>query len=341
MKTISIMVPCYNEVENAELMANSIKNVFNEALPAYDYEIVFIDNHSTDGTRDVIRNLCSHDKRIRAIFNVANFGQFNSPFYGICQCSGDCVIPICCDFQDPVELIPEFVKLWEKGHKVVVGVKTASRENPILYFLRSVYYKLIMKMSSVKMIEHFTGFGLYDRSFVELIRQLDDPIPFLRGIVAEYGSGFNMKRYEYTQQKRLAGKTHNNFYSLYDAAMLSFTSYTKVGLRLATFLGATCSFVSFIVALFYFIRKLMDWDEFAIGNAPMTVGVFLLGGIQLLFLGLLGEYILNINTRVINRPVVIEEERINFHNEDMFAGRRGRDRSAEMEPSGDPEKTKP
>ena len=146
MKTISIMVPCYNEVENAELMANSIKNVFNEALPAYDYEIVFIDNHSTDGTRDVIRNLCSHDKRIRAIFNVANFGQFNSPFYGICQCSGDCVIPICCDFQDPVELIPEFVKLWEKGHKVVVGVKTASRENPILYFLRSIYYKLIMNM---------------------------------------------------------------------------------------------------------------------------------------------------------------------------------------------------
>ena len=318
MKKISIMVPCYNEVENAELMANSIKNVFAEALPDYDYEIVFIDNHSDDGTRDVIRNLCRNNPKIKAIFNVTNFGQFNSPFYGICQCTGDCVIPICCDFQDPVELIPEFIKEWEKGHKIVVGVKTASRENPIIYLLRTVYYKLIMKMSPVKMIEHFTGYGLYDRSFVDLIRQLDDPIPFLRGIVAEYGSGFNMTRYEYTQQKRRAGSTHNNFYTLYDAAMLSFTSYTKVGLRLATFLGAGCSGVSFIVALYYFIRKLIDWDNFAIGNAPMTVGVFFLGGIQLLFLGLLGEYILNINTRVIKRPVVIEEERINFDQEDLF-----------------------
>ena len=312
MKKISIMVPCFNEVENAELMANSIVNVFTEALPDYDYEIVFIDNCSTDGTRDVIRNLCSRNPKIKAIFNVTNFGQFNSPFYGICQCTGDCVIPICCDFQDPVELIPELIKEWEAGHRIVVGVKTASRENPILYFLRTIYYRLIMQMSSVKMIEHFTGFGLYDRAFVELIRQLDDPIPFLRGIVAEYGSGFNMKKYEYTQEKRRAGKTHNNFYSLYDAAMLSFTSYTKVGLRIATFLGMACSGISFLVALYYFIRKLVDWNNFAIGNAPMTVGVFLLGGIQLLFLGLLGEYVLNINTRVINRPVVVEEERINF-----------------------------
>ena len=196
MSKISIMVPCFNEVENAELMANSIVNVFTEALSQYDYEIVFIDNCSTDGTREVIRNLCSRNPKIKAIFNVTNFGQFNSPFYGICQCTGDCVIPICCDFQDPVELIPEFVKEWEKGHRIVVGVKTASRENPILYFLRSIYYRLIMQMSSVKMIEHFTGFGLYDRTFVELIRQLDDPIPFLRGIVAEYGSGFNMTKYE-------------------------------------------------------------------------------------------------------------------------------------------------
>ena len=312
MKKISIMIPCYNEVENAELMANSIRNVLNETLSKYDYEIVFIDNCSTDGTRDVIRNLCRHDPKIKAIFNVTNFGQFNSPFYGLCQTSGDCVVTMCCDFQDPVELIPEFVKEWERGHRIVVGVKTASKENPIVYLFRTIYYKLIMKMSTVKMIEHFTGFGLYDRSFVNLIRELDDPIPFMRGIVAEYSDGFNMLKYEYTQEKRRAGKTHNNFYSLYDAAMLSFTSYTKVGLRLATFIGMACSGVSFIVALYYFIKKLMDWDTFAIGNAPMTIGVFFLGGIQLLFLGLLGEYILNINTRVIHRPVVVEEERINF-----------------------------
>ena len=310
------MVPCFNEVENAELMANSIINVFSEALSGYDYEIVFIDNCSTDGTRDVIENLCSKNSKIKAIYNVANFGQFNSPFYGMCQCTGDCVIPICCDFQDPVELIPEFVKEWESGHRIVVGVKSSSKENPILYLLRSIYYKIIMKMSPVKMIEHFTGFGLYDKSFIELIRQLDDPIPFLRGIVAEYGAGFNMKKFEYTQARRRAGKTHNNFYSLYDAAMLSFTSYTKVGLRLATFVGGLCSVVSFIVALYYFIMKLIDWDHFVVGNAPTTLGVFLLGGIQLLFLGLLGEYILNINTRVINRPVVIEERRINFDHED-------------------------
>lgn len=312
MKKISILIPCYNEVENAELMANSVINVIEEMLSNYDYEIVFIDNASTDGTRDVLENLCSRNKKIKAIFNVTNFGQFNSPFYGMCQCDGDCVIPICCDFQDPVELIPKFVAEWEKGHKIVIGVKTSSKENPIIYFLRTIYYKMIKNMSTVKMIEHFTGFGLYDKLFIDLIRQLDDPVPFLRGIVAEYGEGFNMKQYEYTQEKRRAGKTHNNFYSLYDAAMLSFTSYTKVGLRIATFLGAACSGISFIIALYYFIMKLLHWDNFALGNAPMTLGVFLIGGIQLLFLGLIGEYILNINTRVIKRPVVVEEKRLNF-----------------------------
>ena len=237
MKTISVMIPCYNEVENAELMANSIVNVFAEALPNYDYEIVFIDNCSTDGTRDVIRNLCKHNPRIKAIFNVTNFGQFNSPFYGICQTTGDCTISIAADFQEPVNMIPVFVGEWEKGHKIVSGIKTSSKESGILYFLRSCYYKIIKKMSPVKLIEHFTGFGLYDKTFVRLLRELDDPIPFVRGIVAEYGAGFNMIQVEYEQPKRRAGKTHNNFYTLYDAAMLSITSYTKIALRLATFFG--------------------------------------------------------------------------------------------------------
>lgn len=312
MKKISILIPCYNEIENVELMAQTVINVLDESLSQYDYEVVFIDNSSTDGTRDVIEKLCSENKKIKAIFNVTNFGQFNSPFYGICQCYGDCVIPVCCDFQDPVELIPVFVKKWEEGHKIVSGIKTSSKEPGFIYFLRTVYYKLIKNMSTVKMIEHFTGFGLYDRTFVELLRKLDDPIPFMRGIVAEYGDGFNMTEVEYEQPKRRAGKTHNNFYSLYDAAMLSFTSYTKIGLRLATFVGLFCSGISFIIAIIYFIMKLMHWGDFLAGTAPMTIGVFFLGGLQLLFIGLIGEYILNINTRVINRPVVVEEKRINF-----------------------------
>ena len=311
-KMISIMIPCYNEVENVELMTKSIINIMAEALPQYDYEIVIIDNASTDGTRNVIEKICETNKKIKAIFNVTNFGQFNSPFYGMCQCSGDCVIPICCDFQDPVELIPVFVEKWEQGHKIVSGIKTSSRESGIMYFLRTCYYKLIKNMSDVKMIEHFTGFGLYDKTFIALLKQLDDPIPFVRGIVAEYGAGFNMIEVEYEQQQRRAGKTHNNFYSLYDAAMLSITSYTKIGLRLATFLGFACSAISIIIAIVYTILKLANWDSFQAGTAPLTIGVFLIGGIQLFFIGLIGEYILNINTRVINRPIVVEEKRLNF-----------------------------
>ncbi len=312
VKTISVMVPCYNEVENAELMANSIINIFNEALPEYDYEIVFIDNCSKDGTRDVIRNLCAHNPKIKAIFNVTNFGQFNSPFYGICQTTGDCTISIAADFQEPVNMIPVFVREWEKGHKIVSGIKTSSKESGILYFLRSCYYKIIKKMSPVKLIEHFTGFGLYDRSFVKLLRELDDPIPFLRGIVAEYADGFNMTEVTYEQEERRAGKTHNNFYSLYDGAMLSFTSYTKVGLRLATIIGFIAGFISFIVALVYLVLKLTHWNDFNAGYAPMVIGIFILGSLQLFFIGFMGEYVLNINTRVIHRPVVVEEERINF-----------------------------
>ena len=311
-KLVSIMIPCYNEVENVELMTESIINVMEEALPQYDYEIVIIDNASTDGTRDVIEKICNDNKKIKAIFNVTNFGQFNSPFYGMCQCSGDCVIPICCDFQDPVELIPIFVEKWEQGHKIVSGIKTSSKESGIMYFLRTCYYKLIKNMSDVKMIEHFTGFGLYDKTFIALLKKLDDPIPFVRGIVAEYGAGFNMIEVEYEQQQRRAGKTHNNFYSLYDAAMLSITSYTKIGLRLATFLGFACSAISIIIAIMYTILKLANWHSFQAGTAPLTIGVFLIGGIQLFFIGLIGEYILNINTRVINRPIVVEEKRLNF-----------------------------
>lgn len=316
MKKISIMIPCYNEVENVELMAMAVTNVLQGTLSRYDYEILFIDNCSTDGTRDKLERICAENKKIKAIFNVTNFGQFNSPFYGLCQTTGDCAISLCCDFQDPVEMLPVLVEEWEKGHKVVSCIKTSSKESGFIYLLRSCYYKVIRGMSSVRMIEHFTGFGLYDKSFISILRELDDPIPFLRGIVAEYGSGFNMIEIDYEQAKRRAGKTHNNFYSLYDAAMLSFTSYTKVGLRLATFLGFISSALSLIVAFVYLIQKLTHWYSYQAGYAPLVIGVFVIGSIQLFFIGLLGEYILNINTRVIHRPLVVEEKRINFEDEE-------------------------
>ena len=319
MKKISVVIPCFNEVENVTLMSFTVENVLKEALARYDYEILFIDNHSTDGTREALEQVCAGNPKVKAILNVTNFGQFNSPFYAMCQASGDCVVCMCCDFQDPVELIPQFVEEWEKGHRIVSGVKTSSRENKFIYYLRTVYYRLIKNMSTTEMIAHFTGFGLYDKSFIKLLRQLDDPVPFLRGIVAEYGRGFYRTEVEYKQEKRRAGKTHNSFYSLYDAAMLSFTSYTKVGLRLATFLGFAASAGSLCVALYYLIYKLTHWYTFQAGNAPMVVGIFLLGSVQLFFIGLLGEYILNINTRVIHRPLVVEEKRLNFSKEQKKA----------------------
>lgn len=318
MKKISIVIPCYNEVENVYPMSRAVRQLMKDELPNYDYEILFIDNSSTDGTRDKLEEICRKHRKVKAIFNVTNFGQFNSPFYAMCKSDGDCTICMCCDFQDPVELIPRFVEEWEKGHKIVSGIKTSSKENPIVYFLRSIYYKLIKSMSTVEMIEQFTGFGLYDKSFIKLLRKLDDPVPFIRGIVAEYGSGFNRIEVEYEQPKRRAGKTHNNFYTLYDAAMLSFTSYTKVGLRLATFAGFTMGFLSFCVAIFYLIYKLTHWYSFDVGNAPVVIGIFLIGAIQMVFIGLIGEYVLNINTRVIHRPLVVEEKRLNFQENDTY-----------------------
>lgn len=310
MKKISIVIPCYNEQENVRPICNAVRDVLQKQLSTYDYEILFIDNKSKDSTRTILRELCSEDDHVKAIFNMKNFGQFNSPYYGLCQSTGDCTILLCADFQDPVELLPEMVQKWEEGHKVVCMIKTTSKENKIMYFLRSVYYKMIRSMSSIEQIEHFTGFGLYDKSFIAVLRELRDPTPFLRGIVAEYAPDHVEIPYE--QQRRRAGKTSNNFFSLFDAAMLSFTSYTKGGLRMATFGGFVISFISFLVALVYLALKLLYWDRFLAGNAPILIGVFFLGGIQIFFIGLLGEYIMSMNTRIINRPLVIEEERINF-----------------------------
>lgn len=309
MKKISVMIPCYNEEENVIPISEAVVEQF-EKLKQYDYEILFIDNCSKDNTRSLLQEICEKNNKIRAIFNAKNFGQFNSPYYAMCQTTGDCTISMCCDFQDPVEMIPQFIAEWEKGYKIVCGIKTSSKENRIMYLLRSTYYKLIKKMSEIEQIEHFTGFGLYDRSFINVLRNLNDPTPFLRGIVAELGP--KRKDLPYEQAKRRSGKTSNNFYRLYDAAMLSFTSYTKIGLRLATFLGFILSGLSIIVAFIYLVLKLMYWNQFPLGMAPVVIGVFFFGSMQLFFIGLVGEYIMNINTRIMNRPLVIEEKRINF-----------------------------
>ena len=319
-KVISIMIPCYNEEENARPIYEAVRDELISSCPNYDYEILFIDNKSQDRTREIIEDICARDKHVKAIFNCKNFGQFNSPYYGITQTSGDCTITICADFQDPVEMIPRFVAEWEKGYKIVIGRKTRGQESKVMYFLRGCYYKLIRSMSNVEMIEQFTGFGLYDKSFVETLRSLKDPTPFIRGIVAELGP--ERKEIEYEQPKRRAGKTHNNFMSLYDAAMLSFTSYTKAGMRIATFLGFIIAFLSFIVALGYLIAKLCMWNRFTAGYAPMMIAIFFMGGVQLAFLGFLGEYVMNMNTRLMNRPLVVEEKRINFDEDAQSNARR-------------------
>ena len=314
MKTISIVIPCYNEEENVEVMADSLRQLFQKELSHYQYEILFIDNDSQDTTREKIRKLCAEDRGIKGIFNAKNFGQFNSPYYGMLQSSGDCTVLMAADFQEPVEMVPKFVKEWENGYKIVAGIKTTSKENKFMYWLRGCYYKMIKRLSDVEQIEQFTGFGLYDARFIQVLRDLDDPTPFLRGIVAELG--FRRKEIPYEQQLRRAGKTSNNFYRLYDAAMLSVTSYTKVGLRLATFIGGFSCIMSMIVGFVYLIMKLIWWYRFPAGVAPMLVGMLFLGSVQVFFIGMVGEYVLSINQRVMRRPLVVEEERLNFEAEE-------------------------
>ena len=313
-KTISIMVPTYNEEENVMLMYQALKDTFKKDLPNYQYEILFIDNKSKDNTRNLIRKICEKDKNVKAIFNAQNFGQFNSPYFGLINTTGDCTISVAADFQDPVEIIPKFVKEWENGYKIVIGIKNKSKESKLVYLLRSIYYKLIKKFSEVEQIEHFTGFGLYDKAFINVLKELDDPEPYLRGIVSELG--FERKEIPFTQPKRERGKSSNNWYRLYDGAMLGITSYTKIGLRAATIIGFMVSFVSFIIAIVYLILKLCNWNNFQAGIAPLIIGVFLLGGLQIFFIGFLGEYILKINQRVMHRPLVVVEEKLNFEKEE-------------------------
>lgn len=313
MKTISILVPTYNEEENLASVYSRVVEVMESELSRYSFELVFIDNCSQDKTRYMIKELCEKDKRVRAIFNAKNFGYSRSHYYGLTQMTGDAVMLIHADLQNPPELIPQFVEKWENGAKVIIGIKNKSRENNIVYFVRGIYYKMMKLMSEVEQIEHFTDFELLDKSFIEVLRKVDDPQPYLRGIVSELG--FGMEKIYYTQNKREHGKSYANFFKMYDFAMLGITSYSKTLMRMSTFVGGGLAGVCLMVALMTFIKKIVFWDSFSIGNAAATIGIYFLGAVQLFFIGILGEYILSINSRVIKRPLVIEEERINFNDQ--------------------------
>lgn len=312
MKKITVLVPCYNEVENVEPLSSAIINIFetDETLKKYDFNMLFIDNCSTDGTRDKLEAICAREPRVTCIFNAKNFGQFNSPFHAMCQAKCDVLISMCCDFQDPVEMLPKFVREWENGYKIVCGIKSSSKESKLLYGLRSLYYKLIKKYSDVEQIEHFTGFGLYDDSFLEVLRKLNDPTPFLRGIVAELG--FKRKELEYEQQERRAGKTHNNYKSLFDAAMLSATSYTKIGVRMAVVMGAFLACFNLLLALIYLIVAIFVPILWSLWVIPILISIFLVGSVLMFFIGFVGEYVISVSKRVTNRPLVVEEKRINW-----------------------------
>ena len=308
-KRITIFSPCYNEETNISALYNRVCKVI-DGSPNYDFEYVFIDNASTDETLNVLKTIAEKDKRVKIISNTRNFGHVRSPYYGLLQCTGDAVIVIVSDLQDPPEMIPQFIKEWEKGHALVLGIKTKSKEGKLMFFIRKLFYSIIKKISNTEQLKNFTGFGLYDQKFVNVIRLIDDPYPYFRGMVTEYG--WDIKTLDYTQDKRGFGKSNNNFFTLYDIAMLGFVNHSKLPLRLSAFIGFFSAIISFLVALGYFIYKLLFWDTFQAGAAPLIIGVFFFSSVQLFFIGIIGEYIGAIHTQVRKRPLVIEKERVNF-----------------------------
>jgi len=309
MKLISIVTPCYNEKDNIEILYTQIAQVMSN-LHDYEYEHILIDNASTDGTVAILRNLAAKDKHVKVILNNRNFGHIRSPYYGLQQAYGDAVIMMASDLQDPPFLITQFIQKWEEGYKVVLGVKTHSEETPIFFALRTLYYRTLQALSETKLVEHATGFGLYDQEVIKMLRTLVDPYPYFRGLIVELG--YERALITYEQPKRKRGLTKNNFYTLFDMAMLGMTNHSRVPLRLATILGFVSAFFSFLVGMFYLIYKLINWNSFALGSAPVIIGLFFFGAIQLFFLGIVGEYIGALYTQVLNRPLVVERERINF-----------------------------
>jgi glycosyltransferase involved in cell wall biosynthesis len=309
MRLISVVTGCYNEEANVEELHRRIDAVFKE-LPDYTYELIFADNASSDNTVGVLRGLCAKDKRVKVIVNARNFGHIRSGYHAALQAQGDAVVAMASDLQDPPELIREFVTKWEQGYKAVMAVKSKSEESPIVLAIRKVYYRLLRRLSDVELVENATGFGLYDKQIFDILRKLDDPYPYFRGQIAEIG--LEVAKVEFTQPRRKRGITKNNFYTLFDMALLGMTSHSKVPLRLATMLGFASAALSLLVALFYLIYKLIFWNSFELGLAPLVVGIFFFSSVQLFFLGLVGEYVGSIHTYVRHMPLVVEKERINF-----------------------------
>lgn len=308
-KLISIVTPCYNEALNVDELYNRLLAAVNQ-LAGYEYEIIFIDNASSDDTVDKLRRLAALDKRVKVIVNTRNFGHIRSPYYGIMQSTGAATIYLASDLQDPPELIPEFVRQWEAGYKLVMATKPISQGSPIVHALRKAYYRILDRISDIEVIHDSTGFGLYDKEVLDHVRRVDDPYPYFRGLISELGH--EVKTIPFDQPRRLRGISKNNIYTLYDIAMLGVVSHSKVPIRLAALFGFVVGLLSFVAALLFLLLKLIFWESFPIGIAPLVIGVFFLFGVQFVFIGVLGEYIGSIHTYVQRRPIVVEKERINF-----------------------------
>ena len=309
MKKISIVSGCYNEEENLPILLPQLRAIIAKH-PEYGFEIIVIDNASKDRSAEVLRAEAATDPRLKVILNARNFGHIRSPYYGMLQATGDAVIYIVSDLQDPPELISEFIRKWAEGYKAVVGIKSQSEETPLFFLMRKWYYKTVNRLADIDTIQNFTGFGLYDRQIMDICRQIDDPYPYFRGLISEIG--LPTAKIPYVQPVRKRGLTKNNFYTLYDMAMLGITNHSKVPLRLAAMLGFASSAASLIFGLLYLIYKLFFWSRFSLGMAPLVIGLFFFASVQLFFIGILGEYIGSIHTHVLKRPLVVEKERINF-----------------------------
>ena len=307
-KLISIVTPCYNEEENIDELYQRIVAVMNTL--SYDYEHICIDNASTDATVKKIKDIAAKDKRVKLIVNARNFGHIKSPYYGILQSRGDACILIASDLQDPPEMIVDFIKKWESGFKTVLAVKPESEESSVMFFLRKTYYRLISKISEVPLVKNATGAGLFDRAVINILRDIQDPYPYFRGLLCEIG--FPIATVPFKQPIRQRGVTKNNFYTLYDIAMLGITNHSKVPLRLMAMSGFLLSFLSLLVAFGFLVAKLINWNSFQLGTAPMLIGIFFFGAIQTFFIGVLGEYVSSIHTQVRKIPLVVELERVNF-----------------------------
>lgn len=307
-RRISIVTPCFNEIENIGVLYNRICRAMLNL--SYEFEIIFIDNASTDGTPEAIKAIIAEDSRVRLIVNTRNFGHIRSPYYGILQAHGDAVIYLASDLQDPPELIPKFISLWEQGKKVVLAAKPVSKANRVMLLMRSMYYRLVNGIAEVELVKDATGFGLYDQCVINAIRSINDPYPYFRGLVCELGYDIDVVHFE--QPRRLKGVSKNNFYSLFDIAMLGIVSHSKVPLRLATIFGFFLALCSFLSAVAFLIYKIIHWHTVPIGLAPFAITVLLLLSVLFVVLGILGEYIGLIYTRIQNRPVVVERERVNF-----------------------------